>query len=529
MSFNLEGRRIFLAAPGDLATERQTIRQTIAAYNDQYSPTKSVAFLARGSEHAKRGLGRPQELINEELNECDYMMVVLGERWGSSSGADEYSSGTEEEFFRAIERRGSVDAQIRDIHVFFKSVDRNRILDPGPQLRKVMNFRRALESTKVIYFETFDTDKTLRSVVEQSLNQWAEDKAPRVHEVIDFTPSHINAALTVSTQSTVPGLLESAKAKWDSGLTFQAETLFAEAAKHNDPDALDAFAKFKRRTGELEYAKRLNRAILTGDLLLATDRESISRIVRAQSNIGVILRKQGHIEDSVRVFREAIQQARAGEGSREEDLAYALDNYGHSLLQLMRKEEAADQFAAASALRQAIGDNDGLAQSSVIAGHKLTQSGDPEAALERFSEALRFMSDDSGGLKANALAGKGKCLHKLGRFDDAVVEYNAALETNRLIRNSDGTSIALCGLADAALALGRLDLAKQQAESALSESLQSSNSTGIATANWILYRISKAGDGSLEEQSGFMSRAMEFARRANNPGLLGAIERTNVP
>jgi hypothetical protein len=47
------------------------------------------------------GTGRPQALINDELRTCDFVFLLLWDRWGTPpqpTGTGSYTSGTEEEF-----------------------------------------------------------------------------------------------------------------------------------------------------------------------------------------------------------------------------------------------------------------------------------------------------------------------------------------------------------------------------------------------------------------------------------------------
>ncbi len=57
---------------------------------------------AIGWEETLPSVGRPQELINADLIECDLFIMALWEKWGTDSG--KYSSGTEEEYFVALEQ-----------------------------------------------------------------------------------------------------------------------------------------------------------------------------------------------------------------------------------------------------------------------------------------------------------------------------------------------------------------------------------------------------------------------------------------
>ena len=66
---------------------------------------RGVVFQALGWENTLPGVGRPQDIINKELMQCDYFILLLHDRWGSSPGFNkkDASSGTEEEYLIALD------------------------------------------------------------------------------------------------------------------------------------------------------------------------------------------------------------------------------------------------------------------------------------------------------------------------------------------------------------------------------------------------------------------------------------------
>jgi tetratricopeptide (TPR) repeat protein len=90
------------------------------------------------------GVGRPQELINEDIRQCDYAVFVLHDRWGSPTGTA--SSGTEEEW--ALVQELYKESKIRNVILFFKNIERSRLCDPGHQLKLILEFKNKIESEK---------------------------------------------------------------------------------------------------------------------------------------------------------------------------------------------------------------------------------------------------------------------------------------------------------------------------------------------------------------------------------------------
>lgn len=143
--------------PGRVGRCAGRFRDVISKYNDEDALRRKVVFIPVGWELTLGGMGRPQALINKEIEECDAFFLVLHDRWGSNPGAPEgYTSGTQQEYQKALEFKADVGKQLRDIVVFFKAVPPNRLSDPGPQLKAVLDFKRGLEEERKLLFHQFD-------------------------------------------------------------------------------------------------------------------------------------------------------------------------------------------------------------------------------------------------------------------------------------------------------------------------------------------------------------------------------------
>jgi hypothetical protein len=95
--------RVFVASPGDLGDERRALRDVVEKINAIYSKETEWRLELLGWEDTLPGTGRPQELINTDLDKAELFVGCLWQRWGSSSGEDG-KTGFEEEFERALER-----------------------------------------------------------------------------------------------------------------------------------------------------------------------------------------------------------------------------------------------------------------------------------------------------------------------------------------------------------------------------------------------------------------------------------------
>jgi Domain of unknown function (DUF4062) len=166
--------RVFIASPGGLEPERETFRRVLNDYNESDALEAGALFIPVGWELARAGMGRPQELINNDLRRCDYCVLVLRDRWGSpAGGGSNYSSGTEEEYHVARGCLGS--GTMRNVVVLFGAVDPSKLSDPGEQLTKVIEFRRQLEAKRELLFSTYDELPAFEKQLRGQLAGWLRE------------------------------------------------------------------------------------------------------------------------------------------------------------------------------------------------------------------------------------------------------------------------------------------------------------------------------------------------------------------
>jgi len=143
---------VFLASPGDLAEERKIAREVVDQLNKAF---RGIGWLVEllGWEDTLPGFARPQDVINQEVESCELFVGLLWRRWGQPTGSPTYTSGFEEEFENARRRRLAGGAP--ELWIFFKAVDPALIEDAGDQLKRVLAFRKAQETSKELYYREF--------------------------------------------------------------------------------------------------------------------------------------------------------------------------------------------------------------------------------------------------------------------------------------------------------------------------------------------------------------------------------------
>lgn len=145
--------KVFLASPGDLAEERKVAKVFVDEFNSQLADALGYHVELVGWEDTLPGVGRPQAIINDDLDGCDLFIGMLWKRWGTPPGTEPYTSGFEEEFNRSMTRNAK-DAR-PEIHLLLKDLDAALLADPGDHLKKVIAFRDKVFAEKKLLAGTF--------------------------------------------------------------------------------------------------------------------------------------------------------------------------------------------------------------------------------------------------------------------------------------------------------------------------------------------------------------------------------------
>lgn len=175
MSDQVVRYRFFIASPSGLDDERRKFFDVVNNFNQYEALPEGVYFEPIGWELTLGGVGRPQAQINIEIEKCDYFLLLLYDRWGSSpnpEGQEGHSSATEEEYAVALRCLTSDSHPMCEVIAFFKNIDSFRLADPGPQLSKVLDFKRSMEIDKSIFYSTFDNVDIFAERIRHYLSRW---------------------------------------------------------------------------------------------------------------------------------------------------------------------------------------------------------------------------------------------------------------------------------------------------------------------------------------------------------------------
>ena len=163
--------RAFLASPGDLQDERRAIRDVIVEFNESWADELGYQVELLGWEETVAGYGRPQHLINQEVDRCDLFIGMIWKRWGTPpSGSGEFTSGFHEEFRQSMIRREQSGNP--EISLFFKTISEEFMIDPGDDLKRVLEFKEQIISEKKILFQKFSTVRDIEGLVRKCVTKY---------------------------------------------------------------------------------------------------------------------------------------------------------------------------------------------------------------------------------------------------------------------------------------------------------------------------------------------------------------------
>ena len=164
---------VFLASPGDLQDERRIVRKVVVEFNESWAASLGYQIELVGWEDTVSSFGRPQHIINQEVDRCDLFVGMIWKRWGTppdSKGG--FTSGFEEEFQRATDRRERNGGP--EISLFFKQIPEDFKVDPGEDLKKVVQFREKMINEKKILFQDFSDVQEMEMLARKRITTYVQ-------------------------------------------------------------------------------------------------------------------------------------------------------------------------------------------------------------------------------------------------------------------------------------------------------------------------------------------------------------------
>lgn len=148
MTYNAKVFNVMIASPGDVASERNIVREVIHEWNIVHSMKRNIVLLPLGWEtHTSPEMGEPpQKIISKQiLDKCDLLVGVFWTRIGTATG--DYASGTVEEIEEHIKSGKPTMLYFSNQPAHLDSVDTK-------QINKLKDFKKSCQSRGL--FETYE-------------------------------------------------------------------------------------------------------------------------------------------------------------------------------------------------------------------------------------------------------------------------------------------------------------------------------------------------------------------------------------
>ncbi|HYE63396.1 MAG TPA: tetratricopeptide repeat protein [Phycisphaerales bacterium] len=508
MPTDMHSYRVFISSPGGLESERRVVHDTIVAFNQEQAIPRGVLFVPVGWQLTPGGAARPQGLINEDVRECDYFVLLLQDRWRTKPGDVGHLPGTpssdaEEEFELAQDCQRDAAMPMRQLLVCFKPPRPEDLASMSFQLKQVLDFRKRLELDHEHPYTTFDTGEQLSQDVRRRLGLWLRDHEEKVDRKAEAARERQEAE-SVSAGSTfsyemapddadvAPGLVRAeliaeGKRLADAGRAAGAESCFALAvARGDDPGAFIEYGKFLRRVGRLEQAREMFEKALA----FASQRQDLDVMAAAYSCLGMLLQLKGDLTGAEAMHRKGFElQKKRGD---QKGLAHAYANMG-----LVSKARG-DLVQAELMLRRALGIEEklgrlhGMANQYCNLGLISRRLGDLARAEDMLRRALEI-DEKLGRLEAmaNGYGNIGLVLKARGDLDGAEECLRRALTINESLGRLEGLASDYGNLGLICQKRGRLDEAEKMHLTSLSIEEQLGRVEGMARSHYSLGLLAK--------------------------------------
>jgi tetratricopeptide (TPR) repeat protein len=435
--------RVFIASPNDLAEERRIFRKAIDQLNIGFGDGANVEFIPLGWEDTLASTGRrSQSVINQDIDSCDVFILAMHRRWGQEApDAKPYSSYTEEEFHRALERWKKDGTP--EIFVFFKRVDAVSEADPGAQLSKVIKFRQHLEETRQILYHYFDSPDSFLKEVDTHLRAYAKGDLPKAEDRDDTVVLPIAALQEVEKAKQI-ALQKTEEARQANDVAekicLQLEVMQLQLAE-------DA-AKLSKE-GKIEFA-----------------RETFTRLVTETLNIRILslgyefFLRTGDLHTAESVLEKWLSLS--GAENKTKETAAAICNLG-VLYQMRGDLERADEMIRkALAMFEVLDHKDGIATQYENLGIIYRIRGDLGHAEKMFQDSLTIAESlDQKEMMANAFGNLGNVYKDQGYLDQAKKMYNKALEIYEVLGCKESIAVAYSNIGNVYTSRGELDRAEE--------------------------------------------------------------------
>jgi hypothetical protein len=174
---------VFIASPGDVAEERESVDETIRKFSEKALSHGIVLRPYLWEKHGSPGYGPPQDIANKELEWAELVVVIFGLSAGSTARPDADETGTEEELRLALGMAASGLAD--NVFVYFRSL--SQLSDEEEEKHaRVSVWREKFNTLKTVTYSEFSTVAEFRIKFECHFGRWLDHWLP-VPSICQFT------------------------------------------------------------------------------------------------------------------------------------------------------------------------------------------------------------------------------------------------------------------------------------------------------------------------------------------------------
>jgi tetratricopeptide (TPR) repeat protein len=427
-------------------------------------------------------------VINLDVDRSDVFVLAMHRRWGQNApDAKPYSSYTEEEFHRAIERWKQTRSP--EIFVFFKHVDPLSMADPGPQLQKVLAFRKSLEDTRQVLYRFFADEKAFAAEVDKHLRAYARGELPAANaprEAMVLPLEYIEAVTKAKAEAQAAVERAEAHQKHADAHAARAEKLALTLAEQAGAAALEGRVEEARQIFANAHEGTTNLKVLylayafyhrTGDLKAAEDmverRLAISgreaetaETAAAYGNLGIIYGTRGELDRAEEMLQKAF--AIDEKLGRQEGMAKAYGNLGIIYQTRGELDRAEEMIKKSLTIEEKLGRQEGMASDYGNLGNIYRKRGELDRAEGMLKKSLTIYEKlgRQDGM-ATAYGNLGIIYRKRGELDRAEEMLKKSLAIDEKLGRQEGMANAYGNLGLIYQTRGELDQAEEMYRKAL--------------------------------------------------------------
>ena len=522
MATKMNSYKVFIASPTGLEDEREAFVKEINDYNDIEALPRDVFFQPIGWENTLPGIGRPQSLINEQLKICEYFVLVLHDRWGSYPGYNEKgaTSGTMEEYKIALDCYRDAHSPMKQVVCLFKSIPPNQLADPGPQLQKVLEFKKKLESEKLLLYGTFSSLTEFTQLLRKNLAKWLrDDNGVTIRESISIPLSDRSAKISLvntgqkldASINVDPDTNELIQHAWElalKGKPTEAEIQFSRALIYNPREnQLLNYSEFLINTGQIEKALVMINRVFE----ITKSGNETNSVADAYSLKGDILRIKSNFNDAKKMYGNSLKiNEKTG---REDRVSINYGKIGIILLTEGDHDGAKKMFNKSLEIEKKLGNELGMASQYGNIGSILQTKGDLEGAEDMFRHSL-MINKNHGRIDGMAIqyGNIGNILKIRGNLNGALEMYKNALEIFTKMGSKEGMANQYGSIGEILQIQGDLQGAVDLFKKSLAINEELARIEGMA-ADYTNIGLILMNKGDLEEAEKMWNKALEINTR----------------